>query len=87
MSAFRNTGTEAIAFRDDAGKHTVEPGQTFAVVGEQHVAHVGTLTVERVEDPEPQPAEEPEPQPVPARARRTASEADAGSAEGEGVGP
>lgn len=43
MSTLRNAGTEPVAFRDDAGKHIIPPGETFDVVGAQHLAHVRSL--------------------------------------------
>jgi hypothetical protein len=57
MATFRNSGSESIAFRDDAGKHIVDAGETFTVIGDQHVPHVETLTVRAVEQPEPLPAD------------------------------
>ena len=54
MTVYRNTGGEVVAFRDDAGKHVVQPGETFTVVGAQHEAHVQTLGgVRSAATPEP----------------------------------
>lgn len=43
MSRYRNAGTEPVWFRDDDGKHEVHPGDSFDVVGDQHIEHVLTL--------------------------------------------
>ncbi len=44
MSRYRNAGTETIYFRDDApGKHAIEPGESFDVVGDQHRALVESM--------------------------------------------
>lgn len=37
---YMNTNTEPIAYRDDAGKHFVDPGEPFEIVGAQHVPAV-----------------------------------------------
>jgi hypothetical protein len=38
-----NIGPETVAFRDDAGKHHLEPGASLEVTGDQHLPHVLSL--------------------------------------------
>lgn len=40
MSTLTNTTDHVVAYRDDAGKHYVEPGESIEVVGDQHVPQV-----------------------------------------------
>lgn len=44
MGRYRNAGTEPIVFRDDLPeKHHVAPGESFDVVGDQHLPYVTSL--------------------------------------------
>lgn len=44
MVTFRNASAETLVFRDDApGKHIIPPGETFDVVGDQHVPYVSSM--------------------------------------------
>jgi len=38
-----NTGTDTAVFRDDAGKHFVEPWQSIELTGDQHMPAVLTV--------------------------------------------
>lgn len=43
MARYRNTSAEPIYFRDDAGKHEIPAGDSFDVVGDQHLPLVESL--------------------------------------------
>lgn len=53
MSVYKNPTDAAIAFRDDAGKRLVEPGEAFALTGEQHAPLAEQTGLVRQPDPEP----------------------------------
>jgi len=65
---FTNTGDKAFAFRDDAGKHKIAPGESFEVVGDAHIPAVLAF---------PGVVAEPEPEPEPEPSSAEAPEADA----------
>lgn len=73
MDRFRNDGDQVVAFRDDAGKHFVAPGEAFSVVGPQHIAHVMTLPGIVPEDASEADGPEPEVDAGRPRSRRSQS--------------
>jgi hypothetical protein len=52
MTRITNTGSATVVFRDDAGKHWLEPGQTAEVAGEQHLPYLLTLDGIRLAGPD-----------------------------------
>lgn len=78
MTTYRSD--KGLVFRDDAGKHHVQPGETFQLVGDQHAPVVEGLGAVEVPTPEPPPpdatveelraAAEALGVPVPAKARK-----------------
>lgn len=68
MTTLRNGGEETVYFRDDAGKHDVEPGATLELTGEQHLPAALDAGLD-VALEEPETAGETEPAPAPTRIR------------------
>lgn len=65
----KNTTQSVLAFRDNDGKHHIQPGESFEVVGEQHMPSVRDAIARAKEEAEPQtttaPATVKEPRKVP----------------------
>lgn len=53
MTVYRSD--KGLVFRDDAGKHFIEPGETFVLTGEQHAPVVEALGAVEVTPPKPVP--------------------------------
>jgi hypothetical protein len=59
MSSRTNTSDRPVAYRDDSGKHIIEPGDRFEVVGDQHLPAVDeALRQARSEGGDDEPADD-----------------------------
>lgn len=50
---YRNDTDQPVAFRDDAGKRILDPGEAFALTGAQHAPLAESVGLVRVADIEP----------------------------------